>query len=105
MKDKQKIQTDEATLVKSLQKLIPTGQLDDVLVKALDRLFDEGKWTIPDDAIAGAVANKVKQLDAQVASLTNLLGQVAAKLEGGKPPIKPGERVDALDGKPQPKSK
>jgi hypothetical protein len=55
-----------AALSKALLELIPTGKLDSVLTKALDRLFAEGKWEIPDDAVAGHIADKLKRIDARL---------------------------------------
>jgi hypothetical protein len=64
------------------------------LAKAMDNLFAKGGWTIPDDAIVGIYAKKVDQLQAQVTSLTQLLGQLSAKIEGK--PVTASGRVDAI---------
>ena len=65
------------------------------LAKAMDDLFAKGGWTIPDYAIVGIYAKKVDQLQAQVTSLTQLVGQLSAQINGK--PITASGRVDAIE--------
>lgn len=39
------------------------------MVKALNRLFRKGGWEIPDDAIAGKLTARIKELEKRVAQL------------------------------------
>ncbi len=84
----------EKQLIAALNALLEKDALDKPFIALLDRLFTEGKWEIPDDAVAGKYAHKVATLEAQVLSLTNLLAQVAAEVRGETPP--PTGRVDAV---------
>lgn len=70
----------------------PAGQK--TIVACMDKMFTEGKWEIPDDAIVGIYAAKVDQLEAQNKSLLELVKQLAAEVRGE--PIKAGQRVDAI---------
>lgn len=67
---------------------------ESTLIKALNTVFTDGKWEIPDDAVAGVVTHKVNQLEAQVKSLTNLVKILSAKVNGS--PLITSDRVDAL---------
>lgn len=93
MKDKPTEKEIAATLAAALK----TEAGEKVLLAAMNRLFEDGKWEIPDEAVAGLVKNKVDQLEAQVKSLTSLLGQLSAHVHG-KPGL-PSGRVDPMESK------
>ena len=85
--------TDKQTAA-IINDVLATEAGEKLLVKAMDKMFTEGKWEIPDDAIIGIVTNKVNQLQAQVGSLTQMLVALSAKIEGK--PVQPSGRVDAI---------
>lgn len=65
------------------------------IVACMDKMFKEGNWEIPDDAIVGIYAAKIDQLEAQLKSQLDLIKQLAAEVRGNSN-VKPGERVDAI---------
>ena len=81
-------------LAEVLKVAVTTKEGQHVLGKAMDSIFEEGGWTIPDDAIVGIYAHKIDQLKEQVDSLTKLAANIAAKIEGK--PTGPSGRVDAI---------
>ncbi|MEI8289552.1 MAG: hypothetical protein WCH99_08755 [Verrucomicrobiota bacterium] len=77
-----------------MKQCLETEAGEKILVAAMDKMFTEGKWEIPDDAIVGIYAHKVDQLEAQNTSLLALVKQLAAEVRGE--PIKAGQRIDAI---------
>lgn len=94
---KDKIELTEKQLVEILKDALATDAGQKALVAAMDKTLESGRWEFPDDCIAGAVTNKVKQLDAMMKTHTTLLTNLAAKREGE--PAAPTGRVDVLDKK------
>ena len=64
------------------------------LVAALDRLFKNEGWEIPDSCVEGKLMNKVLQLEARIDSLTDLLGKLNALVKGAD--AVPAGRVDPI---------
>ena len=62
------------------------------LIAALNHLFVNEKWEIPDDAVSGKVSAQVAQLQSRVDHLTDELAKVTAS----KTSPAPRARVDAL---------
>lgn len=85
----------EKELAAVLKAALATEAGEKTLVAAMDKMFEDGKWTIPDDAIVGVYARKVDQLQGQVNSLTQLMSAMSAKIEGK--PVAASGRVDALE--------
>jgi hypothetical protein len=71
----------------------PAPPFQQDLRNALEWMFTEGGWEIPDQAIEGKLTAKVLQLEAQVKSLTNRMAELVAGSSKGEAP-KPIGRVD-----------
>jgi len=102
MAKKTKTATPVTTLTPSdLEAALQTEAGQKVLVAAVDKMFTEGKWEIPDDAVTGKVSAKVAGLEAQVKSLTNLLSQLSAEVrQSSRNPG--GERADSVANEANP---
>lgn len=60
----------------------------------LTAVFDKDGWAIPDDAIVGAYAHKIDQMEAQIKTLTQQL-LILSETVHGKAVVAEG-RVDAI---------
>lgn len=100
---KNKIEMTDKQAAETIKAALATEGGQKALLAAMDKLFSDGLWEIPDDAIAGKVTGKVNQLTAQVQSLTSLLGQLSAKVNGK--PAPPTGRIDATESIETKKSK
>lgn len=78
-----------------IKDTINTEAGEKAVLATMDKLFEDGRWEIPDDAIVGIYAKKVDQLEAQIKSLTSLMSNLSARIEGK--PAAPSGRVDALE--------
>lgn len=65
---------------KQLATALATEQGQKAVLDCMDKLFESGRWEIPDEAIVGIYAAKVDQLEAQNKSLLELVKQLSAEV-------------------------
>ena|SRR5581483_11071396 len=74
------------------------------LIAALEKLFTDEGWEIPDSAVEGKLTGRITRLEAQVKELTQRVNDTAAR-QGVFYGTLPGARVDAIAMVNQSKSK
>jgi prefoldin subunit 5 len=81
----------EKEILAAFNAALKTEAGEKVLIAAMNKMFEDGKWEIPDDAIVGIYARKIDQMQQQIQSLTARMVELS-----GATAVVPGERIDPL---------